>query len=182
MSDADSTPPEGFRIIPGYPRYAINEIGIILSVCLKGRASVKSRPWSKATRIASSTDKDGYQKVQLTHDGHPKGLPVHGLVLLAFVGPCPDGLQCRHLDGNPANNHVSNLAWGTRIENAQDTVLHGTAIRGEKSPNAKLKPDDVLEIRRRRANGDTLADIAYDYDISSTIVSLIVRRLAWKNV
>jgi len=36
---------------------------------------------------------------------------VDHLVLLAFVGPCPEGYECRHLDGDPANNHVDNLRW-----------------------------------------------------------------------
>lgn len=51
---------------------------------------------------------------------------VHRLVLEAFVGPCPDdGMECLHADGDPANNHVTNLRWGTRSENNLDKVRHG---------------------------------------------------------
>ena len=45
---------------------------------------------------------------------------VHRLVLEAFVGPCPEGMECRHLEGDTANNALSNLAWGTPQENAAD--------------------------------------------------------------
>ncbi len=182
MSEANSNPPDGFVVMPGYPRYAINESGVILSACLKGRASHKCKPWSKATHLAFSTNKDGYQKVQLTHNGQPQSFAVHALVLSVFVGPCPDGLQCRHLDGNPSNNHVSNLAWGTRVENAQDTVLHGTAIVGEKSPNAKLTDSDVLEIRSMRSRGCTLNEIAWDFEVSINTVISIVKRRSWKHI
>lgn len=51
---------------------------------------------------------------------------VHRLVLAAFVGSCPDGMEVRHLDGNPGNNTVENLAYGTHSENEMDKVLHGT--------------------------------------------------------
>lgn len=54
---------------------------------------------------------------------------VHRLVLITFVGPCPDGMECRHLDGNPSNNRVDNLRWGTKIENSNDRWYHDTMPR-----------------------------------------------------
>lgn len=51
---------------------------------------------------------------------------VHRVVALAFLGKCPDGMECLHTDGNPSNNHVGNLSWGTRSENRYDMVRHGT--------------------------------------------------------
>ncbi len=50
---------------------------------------------------------------------------VHRLVLSAFVGPCPDGMECCHDDGDPTNNAVSNLYWGTRSQNMRDRFRHG---------------------------------------------------------
>jgi hypothetical protein len=46
-------------------------------------------------------------------------------VMLAFVGPCPEGMETRHLDGDPANNHRSNLKYGTRSQQRHDDVRHG---------------------------------------------------------
>ena len=55
---------------------------------------------------------------------------VHRLVMLAFVGPCPEGMQVRHLDGDPANNRLPNLAFGTPVENARDRdEIHGRNYR-----------------------------------------------------
>jgi hypothetical protein len=67
-----------------------------------------------------------YPMLILTMGGVPAGRYVHRLVLEAFVGPCPDGCECRHLDGNSRNNALSNLAWGTSGENKLDEVRHGT--------------------------------------------------------
>jgi hypothetical protein len=44
----------------------------------------------------------------------------------AFVGLRPKGLETRHLDGDPSNNQLSNLAYGTSSENHLDMVRHGT--------------------------------------------------------
>lgn len=51
---------------------------------------------------------------------------VHRLVLEAFVGPCPPGMECRHLNGDSGDNHLRNLQWGTPSENQFDKVRHGT--------------------------------------------------------
>lgn len=70
----------------------------------------------------------GYWRIGLTKELADRQVFhfVHRLVLEAFIGPCPDGMQCRHLDGNPGNNFVTNLRWGTSSENNLDKVGHGT--------------------------------------------------------
>jgi len=51
---------------------------------------------------------------------------VHRLVLEAFVSPRPPGMDTCHRDGDPTNNRLDNLRWGTRSENIRDAVRHGT--------------------------------------------------------
>jgi hypothetical protein len=58
---------------------------------------------------------------------------VHSLVILAFVGPRPDGEQVRHLNGNPADNRLTNLAYGTQSQNQQDSLRHGTHAQAAKT-------------------------------------------------
>lgn len=57
---------------------------------------------------------------------HRRPHQAHRLVLLAFVGPCPEGMECCHRDGNPANNRLTNLRWDTLSANRLDRVRHGT--------------------------------------------------------
>lgn len=175
--------PDGFLQIPGYPRYAINESGTVLSACVRGRPSVKNnRSWKDSKHLKPTTSRDGYHSVKLCHDGQSRRVTVHILVLTTFVGPCPSGMECRHIDGNPANNHKDNLAWGTRSENSQDKLLHGTHSRGDRSGLAKLTTADVLAIRARAANGESNVDIAKDFLVHETSICLIVRRKRWKHV
>lgn len=68
----------------------------------------------------------GHQRVKLSKDGRSVHAALHRLVLAAFAGPPPDGCEALHNDGNPANNRVENLRWGTRSENLRDSVRHGT--------------------------------------------------------
>lgn len=67
----------------------------------------------------------GHLRLRLTDGVRKRRVFVHVLVLEAFVGPRPDGAITRHLDGDPTNNRLDNLAWGTPRENNQDTLLHG---------------------------------------------------------
>lgn len=67
----------------------------------------------------------GHLTVALSADGRRRTMLVHRIVLEAFIGPCPTGMEGCHSDGNPANNHLSNLRWDTRSGNVQDTLRHG---------------------------------------------------------
>lgn len=173
MSESDHVP-NGFRQIPDFPRYAIDENGTVLSIChVNGRG--KDSRWESAKILKPVPDTDGYQRAFISHKGHRKSVSIHTLVLTIFVGPCPDGMQCRHLDGNQNNNHVSNLAWGTKSQNELDKLLHGT-FRG------KLTKKDVLAIRARAARGERNTDIAKDFRVHVGNVSRIVQRKAWKHI
>lgn len=180
MSNQQSTVPSGFRQIPGYPRYAINEHGTVISICRCGAGT--NSTWTDAKQLTPMTNSSGYHRVALSRDGKRRKIRVHKLVLITFVGPCLDGMQCRHIDGNPANNHVSNLVWGTPVENANDKIEHGTDNRGERHSRVKLNDSDVLEIRRRAANGELPWVIANDFPVTRQCISQIVRRKKWKHI
>lgn len=69
----------------------------------------------------------GHLRVDLARgDGTRQREFLHRIILRAFVGPRPDGMVVRHLDGDPGNNRVENLKYGTHSENALDSVTHGT--------------------------------------------------------
>jgi len=102
---------------------------------------------------------------------------VHHAVLLAFVGPRPEGMETRHLDGDPTNNVVTNLAWGTRGENAADTRKHGR-LRTLRRARARLTSDQVAEIRTRVGKA-SLRDIAAEFGVSHTTVRGIATGRLW---
>ena len=98
------------RPIPSYPNYFVTQTGIVLS--------------ERKEPLHVTRDGNGYKVVSLKKV-ISKQYRVHRLVLEAWVGPCPPGQMCRHLDGNKINNHLNNLRWGTALENAQDDARNG---------------------------------------------------------
>lgn len=84
-----------------------------------------------------SSHDDGYLKVGV----NGTTMLVHDLVLRAFVGPAPAGQIARHIDGDPTDNQLTKLKWGTRSQNNQDTARH-FRIKGQ-----KLTEDDAWGIK-----------------------------------
>jgi len=107
---------------------------------------------------------------------------VHSVVLKAFVGPRPDGLVARHLDGNSRNNCVENLTWGTQLQNTHDKQTHGTQTRGVTHGLSKVSESDVLEIRRLRSEGLTLRTISEKFPLGCQAICNIVNRVTWRHV
>lgn len=75
--------------------------------------------------------KQGHLQVNLSKDGSTRKGSVHILVLEAFVGPRPVGLNGLHANDIPTDNRVENLRWGTISENGHDAVRNG------RHPNAR---------------------------------------------
>lgn len=63
---------------------------------------------------------------------------LHELVLTAFVGPRPAGAVARHLNDDPADNRVTNLAWGSRSENQWDAFRNGKRVHKTHCPYGHL--------------------------------------------
>jgi hypothetical protein len=114
--------------VPGYEGlYEVSDQGRVRSLA-RNTTSGKTlaciavrRADGKTTRLA----------VRLSRDGVKRLYGVHRLVLVAFVGPCPPGMQGRHFpDPDPANNRLENLSWATPLVNQRDRDIHGTHNRG----------------------------------------------------
>lgn len=69
---------------------------------------------------------DGYLKVTLSRGPSITNARVHRLILAAFRGAQPPSVHGRHADGDPANNMLTNLSWGTPLENYRDKERLGT--------------------------------------------------------
>lgn len=102
----------------------------------------------------------GYWEVQLARDGNAQHARVHVLVLTAFVGPKPEGMEARHLNGNPHDSRAANLMWGSKKDNQTDKERHGTVLRGDKAPWTKLTASRLAQARFLLGHGRLLKDVA----------------------
>ena len=123
----------------------------------------------------------GRQSVQLCRDGISKSRLISHLVVEAFIGPRPEGLEVAHNDGNASNNQLNNLRYATPRENTHDKYLHGTVPVGESVHNSKLSKSDVAQIRRLRGQ-KTQQALADEFGISISQVSRIQSRKQWGHV
>lgn len=121
--------------------------------------------------------KTGYLRVKL--GGGHGGIGIHILVAEAFIGPCPEGLQVRHWDGDPTHNTPNNLLYGTVKDNTQDRIRHGrrTGQRGEQHHHAKL---DASKVKAIRASTEPLAILAQRYGVREQLISKVRLRQRWE--
>lgn len=123
----EDLPGERWRAVPGYAgRYEVSDRGRVRSLVSKWG------PLMAPDLLDPSPGHGGYVWIRLTDgEGGKVDRGAHALVLSAFVGPCPDGMEACHRDGNPANNRLANLRWDTHQSNVDDTVRHGRVPRGD---------------------------------------------------
>ena len=152
-----------WKTIPTYPNYEVSSFG-----------EVRRVGSDKPLKLSTKKGKHPYQRAHLCKNGKAKYILVHRLVLETFVGPCPKGYQCLHLDNNPRNNKLDNLRWGTPKEN------HSTINRnGERNGRAKLTSEDVAFIRSYTG---PLKDLVNRFDVSYTYLTNIRAYITWKHL
>ena len=134
---------EVWKAIPGHEgRYEVSDQGRV-------RENVRI--------LAQATMRSGHLTVHLRRQTHY----VHRLVLFAFVGAPPakaQRMEARHLDGNPANNNLQNLAWGTVKENRAD--------RRRLGEKAKFTREEARQIRQECASGQLIKDVARKWGVT----------------
>lgn len=161
---------EIWKQIPDYPKYEASNTGNIRNIV------------RKIPLTAHISTRGGYRLVNLsiaTKGGHTR--KCSRLVLLAFVGKCPDGFHAAHLDGNSKNDELSNLAWCSPKENAKHKILHGTYYEKENHPNAKLTRAAVGYIREHYRIGKA-KELGKKFGVSHVTVQQVARGRGWAGV
>ena len=175
---------EVWKPVVGYEgRYEVSNLGKVRSLGVFVRRW-EGRSWHEG-RILTQSNKpvsdNVYKTVMLYNDQTHKRFYVHSLVLIAFVGPRPKGMDCCHFpDRNGSNNNLLNLRWDTRKGNLSDMEHHKTIARGENHPSHKLTNQQVKEIRAKYLLGETPATLAKDFKVSKSNVYYIIRNLSRK--
>lgn len=170
------TSKEVWKDIPGYEgKYQASDLGRIRS--LDRRVRVVPHGIETTRLIKGRILKPGkycksnHVSVVLGHD--QIGQPVHKLVMLAFVGPCPKGKEVLHGNGDPTDNRLTNLRYGTRSENILDVYRIGKRWR-------KLNVNEAIEIRRLYDQKVNRKEIAKQFGISISQVYAIGRRIQYE--
>jgi len=132
-------------------------------------------------------DNKKYRYVFLYNHGKSKKYRVHRIILITFISNCPEGMECRHLDGNPENNKLENLKWGTSKENSKDRKIHGNWSngnrQGSRNPMSKLNEIQVKIIKYLlKTNILKQKEIAKVFGVKDTIISQIKHNKRWRSI
>lgn len=120
--------------------------------------------------------RDGYGRMK--KDGVT--YKAHRLSWFVANKTIPVGHVIRHKCRNRNCVNPEHLETGTQAENCADRERDGTTARGERSGNAKLTEEQVLEIRNRV--NYTQSELAEEFGVSDTLIGNIIRRESWKHV
>lgn len=131
------------RPCPSYPDYGVTANGVAYRMT---KSPTNSKPVPYPVRMVKDS-RCGYPTASIMRNRKQTAAYVHIMILDAFVGPRPDGMQACHNDGNHENCTLSNLRWDTRSANALDKRRHGTSCAGERHCNAVFSRGDVEWIR-----------------------------------
>lgn len=105
---------------------------------------------------------------------------VHHLVLTAFVGPCPDGYETNHIDGDKRNNHIENLEWVLHAQNMRHASEKGLMKRGSNHYHSKLTAPDVQTIRKLRKRGHSAKKLGKIFNVNPVTIYDILEGRTWK--
>jgi HNH endonuclease/NUMOD4 motif len=138
---------ETWRPVPGFEGlYEVSNFGRVRSLGRPSRNGIRS---FSPRMLRPGPSNYGHLSVVL---GRRNTRMVHQLVLQAFVGSRPLGMEVRHLDGDPTNNRLENLCWGTRTENIHDAMRHGTwESEKRKAGRARALPKLIVGLVKARA-------------------------------
>lgn len=155
---------EEWLTVAGYEnRYEVSSHGRVRSLGFYSANRWGTRTW-RAGRVLKPflVHPHDYRAVTLTDaEGVQRTSTVHRLVLRAFAGAPPAGAtNGLHADDDPANNRADNLRWGTRSQNAVDSVVNGMHVQARKDAcglGHLLVPPNLVESSLDRGGRSCLA-------------------------
>jgi hypothetical protein len=186
------TSPENWLPVVGFEgRYEVSDLGRVRSFW--EQRAFRRRPRAEPLVLRTPLDNHGRAVVEIA----ARSRRVHILVLTAFRGARPAGLEASHLNGDRTDNRLVNLVWETPSANCLRRRAHGTGpdgdrnpsrmyperqVRGVRHPQAKLTECQVIEIRAARARGERGCDLARLYGVCQTTISAIARGRVWRHL
>lgn len=174
--------PAGWKQIPGYRRYIINEDSDILAlpwVIQKKRSSIYT--YCEGGPISQRLAPDGYVVASLFND---RGIKcqrlVHRLVMLTF-DPIEGYRDVNHKNTDKTDNRRCNLEWCTKQENNRHAKTMGLIKKGHDVNHSKLAESEAREIKGTyTGQRGELTILGGRYGISKQAVRAIVSGKNWK--
>lgn len=181
---------EKWKPIVGFSRYEISSFGNVKALDYTYTDSL-GRLFHKKEKLLSiktkyKNGKIDYTKVKLvSDDGSVHNIYVHRLVAEAFIDNPYNLPEVNHIDLDKSNNHIENLEWVTKLENAHKCIQ--CPHKGKTNGNSKLTEEIVIWCRNERSEGRTYISLAreilkkYNISITPEQISNVVNK-QWRHI
>lgn len=164
--------------INDFPGYEIDTDGNIWSCLKDAKGGMDKSNWHSMKWLK----RGNYYYVALSLNGKHYNRLIHRLVAETFLdNPEQKPMVC-HKDGNPENNKVENLYWGTALENQWDRKKHGTTVEGTKNGQTKLNEKQVRVIKHALNLGVSDRILSRMASVSPATIWFIRRGIRWGHV
>ncbi|MDF3046723.1 MAG: sle1 [Ornithinibacter sp.] len=151
--------------------------------------SLSERFWAKVDRRSdeecwpwtAATNEHGYGVIR--PEGRRSGptLKAHR-VALQLAGVDVEGQVVRHSCDNPPCVNPLHLTVGSQADNIADMHDRGRGNLGSVNGQAKLTEAQVVEIRRRVADGEMKKRLAIEYGVDPSTITAVIKRKTWRHV
>jgi hypothetical protein len=164
--------------------YEVSSEGRVRGLPRQTKRSNGTSAWVEGRVLKPRAQRSGHLQLWLRKDGKTHAVSVHRLVAIAFLGPCPDGMECCHNNGIPCDNWPENLRWDTRASNIKQSYADGRAptmpgLKGLDHPSSRLTADLVREIRKSPLSCKAAAEA---FGISAMTISRCRRGITYQEV
>lgn len=149
---------EEWRPVPGWETlYEVSDRGAIRSLPRVTRGGFSGTRRLKGKILSPVRASSGHLAIMLKDGDRVFRAGIHRIVMLAFVGPCPDGMEVCHNNGEPTDNRLSNLRYGSRSENIYDMVEHGSHWQAKKTHCPRNHPLSGANVKKSGNGRECLA-------------------------
>jgi len=168
---------EKWKPVDDFPGYDVSNLGRTRS-WRNNRGKLDSIPHFIKPNISSD------KRLRITPRKNSKTFSrsIHILVLEAFICKRPKKMLGCHSDDNCWNNRLWNLKWATIQTNLNDQKQNNKILKGEQNGNARLTEKQIIDIRKRHANGERASKLAKEFGVLRTHITDIKSGRVWKHV
>ena len=169
MDNQQVRPEVLYKEFPLNPTYLVYEDGEIFG-CSIGR-------------FLKGTNHQGYRRYAIIINGERKSLLGHRIVAITFL-PNPDNLaEVNHIDGNRANNNLSNLEWVSREGNQQHAFRTGlNSNKGSKNGKAEMDETTSRQMYLELLKGKTITEVSREFGYSKSSLAKLKGRVTWTEI
>lgn len=126
-------------------------------------------------------DKKRYGRV-ISPEGNGRTIAASRAAWILAKGPIEGRLEVCHDCDNPPCVRLSHLFLGTHEDNMRDALKKELLWVRERAVGAKLKSEQVLEIRAARCRGISHEVLAREFKVSKATIFDIEARRTWKSL